>query len=586
MSTARKTEGKLWLGHPRQLARLFSIEAWERFAAYGMRALLVLYLSYHFLIGAEANSLVGAYFSLAYMTPLIGGWLADRYLGSKRSVKCGAILMAVGYFLLCFGGEPAKPYVMIDGARYDVTESHGGSLMHPRAKTQTISRDGQILRIRGLADGSVDLVTPDGTVAQTVPEARFRADGERSQFHLLLMLVGLSFTAVGNGFFKPNISTIVGTLYAPGDRRRDAGFTIFYWGINIGSIGSQLLCPLVVDWFGWWAGFLVVGVGMLISYLLLAFDGGQLAGYGEPPQRQGANRTIPILLASLMAVALLTLMFANVMHAPEGAVSAGLAGYFWALPLLAKLLFLTFLLAVVGLPLWALRSGTRMEAQMMLAAIILIVFNVAFWTLSEQAATSLTLFAERNTTLTLFGLSVSAAQMQNVNPISIILFAPLMGWLWLKLASRGWEPSIQLKFGIALILVGSSFLLLAASGSFANGQYRVSVWWLVLSYFLGAIAELCISPVGLSMITKLAMARLVGVMMGVWFLSMSVADYIAGAIAEAAATATIGGQVLNPQLSLQNYLESFMIGGLWTVAAGALLIVISPLLKRLMHGVS
>ena len=314
--------------------------------------------------------------------------------------------------------------------------------------------------------------------------------------------------------------------------------------------------------------------------------GGQLAGYGEPPERDGADRTAVIVMMSLLVVPVLAFIFQDMMHTPEPLPGSGIAGYFGALPLLGKILFLTFLTSALGLPIWSWRRGTSAEAQMMLAAMILILFNTVFWTLSEQAATSLTLFADRNTTLTLFGLSVSAAQMQNVNPISIILFAPVLGWLWVRLARRGWEPSIQLKFGMALILVGSSFLLLALSGHFANEQFRVSLWWLVLSYFLGAIAELCISPVGLSMITKLSMARVVGMMMGIWFLSMSVADYLAGAIAQAASTPTIGGQVLNPQLSLQNYLDSFMTGGLWTMAAGILLITISPLLKRLMNGVS
>lgn len=582
-----RSDGNTWFGHPRQLARLFSIEACERFGFYGMRALLVLYLTYHFLIGEQASAITGGYLSLVYLTPLVGGWLADRYLGSKRAVKFGAIVMAVGYFLLCFGGQPAKPFAVIEGTRYDVSEtSNGGSLMKPAAKIQTIVKDGRTLTIHGLPDGSIQLLGQDETVVQTVAKDQFRADGERSPFYVTLMLVALSLIVVGNGFFKPNISTIVGSLYSPGDRRRDAGFTIFYMGINIGSIGSQTLCPFFVDWFGWWAGFLVVAAGMLVGYALIQFEGGRLAGYGEPPVREGKDRALLIYVLAIVSVPLFALVFSNVMNTPEAAPGAGFLGYIMAQPALGKVLFFTFIAAVIGIPIWSFRSGTRTEAQMMLAAIILIVFNVTFWTLFEQAASSLTLFAANNTDLNLWGLPVNAAQTQNFNPITIVLFAPIVSWLWLALAKKGWEPSIQVKFALALILVGLGFVVLAWSGSFHNDDFRVSLWWLVLTYFLHSIAELCISPVGLSMITKLSIARVVGMMMGVWFLSISVAEYFAGAIAQAAATQTVGGQVTNPELSLQSYLHSFMTGGELTIVAGLVLLALTPVLKRLMHGVS
>ena len=260
-------------------------------------------------------------------------------------------------------------------------------------------------------------------------------------------------------------------------------------------------------------------------------------------------------------------------------------GYIKATPFLGKVLFLVFLAAVVGIPIWSWKVGTRVEAQMMLAAIILVVFNVTFWTLFEQAASSLTLFADRNTTLELFGFSMSAAQTQNFNPITVVLFAPVMSWLWISLARKGWEPSIQVKFGIALLLVGLGFVVLAWSGPTADAAFRVSLWWLVLTYFLHSIAELCISPVGLSMITKLSIARIVGMMMGVWFLSISVGEYLAGAAAQMASVKTVGGQVTNPELSLHTYLGTFMTGGELTIGAGVVLLVISPLLKKLMHGV-
>ncbi|MGN6121762.1 MAG: peptide MFS transporter [Sphingomonas oligoaromativorans] len=577
-----RSDGGTWLGHPRQLARLFSVEAWERFGFYGLRALLVLYLTNHFLLSdREANGLYGGYMSLVYLTPVVGGLIADRYLGSKRSVKFGAIVMAVGYFLLCFGGQPAKPFAVIDGQRYEVTEQKASG----DTKLQFITAAGQHLRIKGQPDGSVQLLADDGHVARTVAKRDFSSDAHRSPFYVTLMLFALSLIVVGNGFFKPNISTIVGSLYAEGDRRRDAGFTIFYWGINIGSIGSQTFCPVLVTMFGWWAGFLLAAIGMLFAYALIRFDGGRLAGYGEPPVQQGKDRAAIIYILAILAAPITWLVLRNVMEAPEAAAGAGFVGYLLALPVLGKVLFVTFLAAVVGIPIWAWKAGTRAEFQMMLAAVILVVFNVTFWTLFEQAGSSLTLFADRNTDLNLFGLTMSAAQTQNFNPITIVLFAPVMSWLWLALAKRNWEPSIPIKFGLALVLVGAGFVLLAFSGHFAGSGFRVSLWWLVATYFLHSIAELCISPVGLSMITKLSIARVVGMMMGVWFLSISVAEYFAGAIAQAASVQTVGGQVTNAELSLHTYLGSFQTGGIATIAAGVLLLVLAPVLKRLMHGV-
>ncbi|WBO20806.1 peptide MFS transporter [Sphingomonas abietis] len=582
-----RTDGGSWLGHPRQLARLFSIEAWERFGFYGMRGLLVLYLSKFFLLSDhQSNGIVGGYLSLVYLTPLIGGWLADRYLGSKRSVKFGAIVMAFGYFLLCFGGQQARPYATIDGTRYEVIQKQSGSVLDSGDAVQSIDRNGQRLVIHGLPDGSVQLLAADGHVADTIAKGAFGSGADRSPFFVAVMLIALSFVVIGNGFFKPNISTIVGSLYGPGDRRRDAGFTIFYWGINLGSIGGQLVCPFVVQYFGWWAGFLAVSIGLLVAYAMIQFDGGRLAGYGEPPVNEGPDRRVLIYALSIVAAPLVWLIFSNVMDTPEAAAGSGLWGYVVATPFLGKVLFATFLAAVIGIPIWSWKAGSRAEFQMMVAAIILVVFNVTFWTLFEQAASSLTLFADRNTTLELFGIPISAPNTQQFNPITIILFAPVVSWLWLALAKKGWEPSIQVKFGLALILVGLGFVVLASSGSFAGDDFRVSLWWLVLTYFLHSIAELFISPVGLSMITKLSIARVVGMMMGVWFLSISIGEYLAGAAAQAASVQTIGGQVTNPELSLHTYLGTFLTGGELTIGAGILLLALTPVLKRLMHGVS
>ncbi|WP_341534432.1 peptide MFS transporter [Polymorphobacter multimanifer] len=570
-----------WFGHPAQLARLFTTEAMERFGYYGMRALLTLYLADHFLFSdTTTTSLYGGFTALVYLTPLVGGLIADRYLGSKRSVKFGAIMMACGYFILCFGGEAAKPFATIDGTRYEV-------VVEGADRQQYVIDGANKLAIKGNDDGSVSLTAADGSVARTVAKGSFAAGGDRDATFITIMLIGLSAVTVGNGFFKPNISTMVGSLYAPGDRRRDSGFTIFYMGINLGSLASQLACPFLADRYGWWAGFLLAAIGMTISWALIQFAGPKLAGYGEPPAQKGPDRTLLIYVGAILAVPLFWFLFTNLMDAPAPTAGQGIWGYILGLPILGKVLFATFLLSVIGIPLWSWRVGTRQEFQMMLAAIVLIVFNVVFWTLFEQAGSSLTLFADRNTDLSIFGLfSITAGQTQFFNALFIVLLAPVFGALWLVLAKRGREPGIPVKFGMALMGVGAGFLFLVWGTSFAGPDFKVGIWWLAGLYLIHSMAELLISPVGLSMVTKLSIARIVGMMMGVWFLSISCAQYVAGVVAQVASVETVGGQVTNLRVSLETYAGVFTTIGWTSVAIGLVLLGLSPLIKRWMHGVN
>jgi POT family proton-dependent oligopeptide transporter len=577
-----RSDGETWFGHPRQLARLFTTEMWERFGFYGMRALLTLYLTQFFLFNdRQSTGLYGGFTALVYLTPLIGGLLADRFLGSKRSVKFGAIVMALGYLLLCFGGSPAKPYAMVEGQRYEVVNQGVGE-----ARRQFIVSGGEQLLIKGNDDKSVSFVAADGAERKRVASDSFEAKGERSPLYTMLMLIALSMVAVGNGFFKPNISTIVGSLYAEGDRRRDAGFTIFYMGINLGSFLSQILCPFLVTHVGWWAGFGLAALGMLVSWSLIQFDGGKLAGYGEPPAREGADRSMFIYVGAAIAVPVVYFLFTNLMNAPEPVPGSGIIGYIASLSIMGKALFLTFLISVPAILIWSYKVGTRVEFQMMMAAMILVVFNVVFWTLFEQAGSSLTLFADRNTDLSFFGLfSISAPQTQSFNAIFIVLLAPLFSILWTSLAKRNLEPGIPVKFGLALMGVGAGFLFLVWGTKFAGPDFKVGIWWLAGLYLIHSIAELCISPVGLSMITKLAIARVVGLMMGVWFLSISVAQYVAGVVAQVASVETVGGQVTNLKVSLDTYTGVFWTIGWVSAGIGALLLALSPLIKKWMHGV-
>ena len=422
-----------WFGHPRQLARLFTTEMWERFGYYGMRALLTLYLTKHFLFSdSQATGLYGGYTALVYLTPLVGGLLADQYLGSKRSVKFGAIVMAIGYFTLAFGGSPAKPYAMIDGQRYEVVVDH--FVDRPTSdpnEARFIVDHGKKLQIRGNEDGSISLLDNGAGSASALPKGAFEPGAERNPLTIAIMLLALSLISVGNGFFKPNISTIVGTLYDQGDRRRDAGFTIFYMGINLG------LDPRAA---------------VLSAPRRLV----RLVGGPQPRRRRHADQLLPdpvrwrparrlwrtpgrmrrtatssIYIGALVAVPVFVFLFSNLMNSAPAEPGSGFIGYLASLSLMGKLLFGTFIVAFRQSSSGPTPRARGTEAQMMTAAMVLIVFNVFFWTLFEQAGSSLTLFADRNTDRSVFGLfTLSAPQTQNFNPIFIVILAPMMSMLW------------------------------------------------------------------------------------------------------------------------------------------------------------
>lgn len=648
--------GNGWFGHPRQLKRMFTTEMWERFGYYGMRAILTLYLANHFLFNdTTSTAIYGGFTALVYLTPLIGGLMADRYLGSKRAVKFGAILMSLGYFALCFGGDAAKPFATIEGQRHEVTVAQKAD-----GEARFVTIEGATLEIRGNDDKSVSLLAPSGEEVRRVAAGGFTSDGERSPLHLAILFIGLAMVTIGNGFFKPNISTMVGALYEEGDRRRDAGFTIFYMGVNLGSLLSQFLCPILAETVGWWAGFGLAALGMALSGLLIQFDGGRLDGYGERPAGVGGAGDWKIYGAALLCVPLIWFLFTNLMGHVAPEAGTGVVGYFMGLPVMGKLMFATFLLAVPGILVWSWFAGNRTEFQMMVAAMVLIVFNVVFWTLFEQAGSSLTLFAERNTVLeigwtaplfamfraspasyylvfaAIFGglawvswwffangedaatrrsmargwavvavlgmvgmhyartqgfgneavYVMPAGQTQIFNALFIVALAPVFSGLWNAMARRGVEPSIPVKFGIALMGVGLGFLLLVWGAGFADSSFKVGMVWLAGLYLIHSIAELCISPVGLSMITKLSIARIVGMMMGVWFLSIAMAQYVAGIIAGFASVETVGGQVTNLKVSLDTYVSVFTTISLWSIGLGLVLLLLSLPLRKLMHGVT
>ena len=586
MSNAAANDSS-WFGHPSQLARLFTTEMWERFGYYGMRALLMLYLTDHFVFNDKTSgNLYGAFTALVYLTPLFGGILADRYLGYKRSVKFGAVLMAIGYFMLCWGGEKAKPFLEFENQKYEVKLERSINSDGEKVLNRYTTVDGVQYLLKGTKTGTLAMESPQGN--KELPKDTYKFAADRHPMWVNFMFLALTFVVVGNGFFKPNISTIVGTLYAPGDSRRDGGFTIFYMGINLGSMISQFLCPILQEQFGFWAGFLLAAIGMVCAWALFQFDGGRLKGFGETPA-EGKGKSLPIMIGAFVAIPFIWYLLFNTMMTSEQeskTVVENVWQYFLSLPLLGKVMFAVFTSAIVAVPIWAFASGTREEAQKMFVAIVLVVFSVVFWTLFEQAGSSLTLYAKRSTDLRLFGWNMPAGQTQIFNPLFIVIFAPLMTMLWLAMARRKIEPSTPVKFAISLVLVGLGFLALVYGSRFADSNFKVGLFWLALAYLLHSIGELCLSPVGLSMITKLSMPRIVGLMMGVWFLCTSMAQYVAGIVSTMTASETVGGEVMNPELTLQTYVSVFQSIGIAGIIAGVLLFVMSPFLKKMMHGIN
>ena len=507
--------------------------------------------------------------------------------------------MSAGYFLLAFtGGAPAKPKLEYAGQTYAIEAETAGCIQEfaglctkrDTPRKFLVDSDGR----HGFSankDGSLNIEQPGsaaGALPSVLPANGFEFVGEREQTNVLLLLLSLATVCVGNGFFKPNISTIVGSLYSQEDRRRDAGFTIFYMGINLGSIFSQALAPFLVVVTGEYRwGFALAAVGMALAWLRFQLAGKGLKGYGDAPAG-AANRDLFIMAGIVLAIPLAAfLLYGIIQNAAidREATESGIVGFFIGLPLMGKVMVGAFLFSFVGVAAYSM-SLPGQARDMMLVALALMTFNVVFWTLFEQAGSSMTLFAQRNTDLQIGPYSMPAGMTQIFNPLFIVFLAPVLTMIWGGLNKRNMEPSIPLKFAIGLALVGAGFMALVFGSQFANAETaRVALFWLAFAYLLHSVGELCLSPVGLSMVTKLAVPKLVGMMMGMWFLSIAMAQYAAGAVAQLTASETVAGEVLDPHASLETYVGIFQTIGIFGVGAGAVLLILWPLLKKGMHGV-
>jgi proton-dependent oligopeptide transporter, POT family len=565
------SDDRSFFGHPKGLAVLFFTEMWERFSFYGMRAMLTLYLVQHFLISPkESQGIYAAYGSLVYLMPVIGGLIADRYLGSRKAVTIGAILLVLGHFGMAFEGSGSKQYVSFNGAEYEVVADGRGE----ERKLDLVTNDGKKIKVSFSGEEmKIENGAANG-LPESVKEGAYKTRVVQEPLYVQILYFSLALIIIGVGFLKANISTIVGAIYAKTDPRRDQGFTIFYMGINLGSLLATALCTWLGFTYGWKYGFGLAGFGMLAGLATFLYGQKYLYGKADPadPVKLAKPVVGPISLeATIYILGLIAVIPAWLLIGQHDLVSL-------ALSIGAPLIF-------AGMFFWVGTALTGHERSRMFVALILIVFSVLFWTLFEQAGSSLTLYADQNTDLSVFGLfSINAGQTQLFNPGLIVLLGPVFagGWAWL--ANRGKEPSTAAKFGLGIVQVGIGFLILVVGiGYFVGPDFRVPLIWLFLAYLFHTTGELCLSPVGLSMITRLSVAKVVGLMMGVWFLSSALAHTLAGFIAQSTSSDTVAGVVKDPALQLANYASVFQTIGWVAVAIGVLVIVLSPMLTRAMH---
>ena len=488
---------KTFLGHPRGLFMLFFAEMWERFSYYGMRALLVLYLTKHWLFSdGEASMVYGAYTALVYITPVIGGYLADKYLGQRKAVLYGAVLLTFGHFLMGFEGD-------------------GGG-------------DSPALNAFWLA---------------------------------------LAFIIVGSGFLKANISVMVGQLYPRTDGRRDGAYTIFYMGINLGAFLGSLLCGYLGETYGWKYGFGAAGIGMLLGLIVFVIGKPLLQGKGEstdPARLRQRTAGLPFeWLLYVLGIGIVVVCWWMVQNQEVVGWALGVTG--------------AVLLGYVG---WV--ASTRLDRHArnrIFAAMILMIGSVLFWALFEQAGSSLNLYTDRFVDRNMFGWEVPASMFQSINAMYIILLAPVFAWLWTMLGRRGLEPSAPAKFGLGMIQLGLGFLVLVAGAAAVASGSLTPVLFIFLIYLLHTMGELCLSPVGLSAMNRLAPAHMASLIMGCWFFASATGNFVAGLIAAATGSEAASGADAAQDVVLDVYSNIGWIA----VAVGVGFVVISPLIKRLMH---
>jgi POT family proton-dependent oligopeptide transporter len=489
-------------GHPKGLYSLFFTEMWERFSYYGMRALLTIFLTAELATGGfgmdrtESLTIYGIFTGLVYVTPLIGGWFADKIIGQRKSIYIGGITMAIGQFLLA-------------------------------------------------ASASTSIIGVEET-------------------RLFTFYLGLGVLILGNGFFKPNISTIVGDLYDNNDPRKDGGFTIFYMGINIGAFLSPFVAGTLGEKVGWPYGYLAAGIGMLIGVIWFYARRNTLEDLGFPPKANTEGRTSliakdwrDIVIYSIVNFALVYGIL--VFWGATGDMTHTIVG--WVIGL-----------AGGGFLLYSIITGTSGSTEWTRVVVILVLafFNIVFWAGFEQAGGTFNLFAQENTNRMIGSWEIPTTWFQNINPIAIVTLAPLFSILWIRLSKSRLNPRTPIKFAMAMFIGAVAFYIMTMASNQAEGGQLVSPMWLVVVYVLLTVGELMLSPIGLSMVTKLSPGKIVSIMMGVWMFSFALGNYLA---------ATLEAILEKHEFELYPFITWLMAG------SGVALLALTPLLNRFMKGI-
>lgn len=575
-TTVAKPRDTSFFGHPKGLAILFFTEMWERFSYYGMRGLLILYLTQHFLFSDEKSSIMyGAYTALVYVMTIIGGTLADRYLGQRKAVTFGAVLLCLGHLGMAFEGSGSKEYVSVAGVEYEMQHEGRGDnrqlFMTFEGEERRVTFDAETgaLQLLETADRQREATAP---VYESFARDSYSTRVEQQTFYANMLYLSLALIIAGVGYLKANISTIVGALYDFDDPRRDAGFSIFYMGINLGS----LLATLTIGWigiaYGWNWGFGLAGVGMLFGLLVFLWGQKYLDGRADPPSEEKLKQSflgpitveVACYLAGLVIIAVAMAIVMNAEIIPD-----------WFVGGLGIVIFIM----LVG---YAFTKLAGTERKRMFAAIYFVLAQIPFWALFEQAGSSLNLFTDRLVNKEIFGVNVPAPVFQSLNAGYIVIFAPIFAWMWVSLAKRGREPSTPVKFAIGVFLAGLGFLSLVAGINASGTTGLTAVYFIFLIYWVHTMGELMVSPVGLSAVTKMAPARVVGMTMGAWFLYSGLSNYLAGVIARTTGAETIGGQITNVAEAKANYVSVYTNVAYVAMGIGVLMLLISPIIKSWM----
>jgi POT family proton-dependent oligopeptide transporter len=474
--------------HPRALAVLFFTELWERFSYYGMQALLVLYMVSELdFTDNHSYGIFAAYATLVYVTPIIGGALSDRYLGCRKAITLGAVIMALGHFALAMS-------------------------------------------------------------------------------HDISFYLGLSLLICGNGFFKPNISSLLGQLYEHGDPRRDSGFTIFYMGINMGAFMAPLACGFLGEKYGWHYGFGLAGIGMLAGLIIFRTFAYTIGDHGFPPnpeklekRRYGLTVTNRIYLSLVFLIPAFALIVYN---------SEILDSFmpFFLVSLLGGLIYLAY-------------NSEKHERSNVITILVMMFFHSSFWAFMFQMASSINLYTSRNIDRVIGGFEVPATWFLALNPVFIVMLAPIFSFLWVRLGRRNRDPYPPMKFSFGLLMLSAGFGILALGTTFAD-QNGLSPWyWMVIAYFVQTAGEVCVAPVGLSMVSKLAPARFSSIFMGIWFIGISCAQYIAGVIARFTSVVPGAAGNIDKLSSSKIYGEVFSQISVVAVFIALALLLISPWMR-------